>query len=55
MGISNDSLSCRSAEALWQNVVKAPQEYVSIPAELWQFLLMNFRIYIDNRIVRCYD
>ena len=27
MGISNNSMSCRSAEDLWQNIVKAPQEY----------------------------
>lgn len=26
-GISNNSMSCRSAEDLWQNVVKMPQEY----------------------------
>ena len=26
MGISNNSMSCRSAEDLWQNIVKAPQE-----------------------------
>ena len=26
-GISNNSMSCRSAEDLWQNVVKTPQEY----------------------------
>ena len=26
-GISDNSMSCRSAEDLWQNIVKAPQEY----------------------------
>ncbi len=38
-GISDNSMSCRSSEGLWQNIVKTPQEYLGISRGFGKIML----------------
>ena len=51
-GISNNSKSCRSAEDLWQNVVKAPQEYWRISRRFGKIMPWRLRAYARLGIFR---
>ena len=45
MWASNNSMSCRNAEYLWQKVVKTPQEYWRISRKYGKIMPWRFRAY----------